>query len=173
MARLGYINDKLEIKILILYILRRLPEPVNTQVLSELVLSHEGVGYFDYIECLGELESTGHIASQGALVSITEKGERNGTAAEQSLPYSVRAKTERETLALAGTMRRNSMIRTGSDESGEGSYVSLSLSDGAGDIMQLRVLVSGAEQAKSVESAFRCNAELYYNKIMQMLTDEV
>ena len=47
MGRLGFIHEKLDIKILILYILRRLPGTVDPETLAELCQCDSGVGYFD------------------------------------------------------------------------------------------------------------------------------
>ena len=47
MDRLGFIHEKFDIKILILFVLRRLPAPVSFEELSELVLIDDGFDYFD------------------------------------------------------------------------------------------------------------------------------
>lgn len=70
MGRLGFIHEKLDIKILILYILRRLPGTVDPETLAELCQCDSGVGYFDYSDCLADLVDTGHITeSERATVS--------------------------------------------------------------------------------------------------------
>ena len=55
MERFGFIHEKLDIKILILFILRRLPGVVDPETLGELCQCAGGVGYFDYSDCLSEL----------------------------------------------------------------------------------------------------------------------
>ena len=59
MDRLGFIHEKLDIKILILFILRRLPGTVNRDMLSDFTQCDGGVGYFDFSDCLSELVDTG------------------------------------------------------------------------------------------------------------------
>ena len=51
----GFIHEKLEIKILILFILRHMSEPISFDVLTELTMCDDGIGYFDYMECVAEL----------------------------------------------------------------------------------------------------------------------
>ena len=53
----GYQNfqEKLDIKILILFILRRLPDAVTRETLTDLALSEGKAGYVEYSECLAEL----------------------------------------------------------------------------------------------------------------------
>jgi predicted transcriptional regulator len=168
----GIIRDKLDIKILILFILRRLPEAAAADTLAELALRDVGIGYFDYAECLGELVDTGHAEALGGAFRITEKGARNGEILESSLPYSVRAKAERVLAPVAAAMRRSAMIRTSHSLDKDGCHVELSMSDGLGDIIGLRVLCAGEEQASLIERRFQADAEKFYNRIISMLLEE-
>lgn len=167
----GFIRERLDIKILILFILIRLPEAIEGETLADLVLCNDEISYFDYSDCLAELIQTGHVEESDGKYRITEKGERNGSIIENSLPYSVRSKTERAVSKIAAGMRRDAMIRTynETDDNG-GVHVTLSLSDGIGELAHLRLLVNDEAQAEKLEKRFRCNAEYIYNSIMQILT---
>ena len=55
MDQFGFIHEKLDIKILILFVLRRLPGTVEPETLLELCQCDSGIGYFDYSDCLSEL----------------------------------------------------------------------------------------------------------------------
>lgn len=172
MERFGFIHDKLDLKILILFILRRLPGPVDGETLSELVMRDEGVGYFDYSQCLSELMDTGHVELQEAGYRITEKGERNGAAIEGSLPYTVRTRAERAIVPVAKTINRNAMIKTEHSLRPEGGcQVSLSMEDGMGEIISLRLLAADEEQAMAIEKHFRADAEGLYNHLIQRLSE--
>ena len=59
MDSFGFIHGELDIKILILYVLRRLPAPVDGQTLYELCCVDTGVGWFDYSDCLADLAERG------------------------------------------------------------------------------------------------------------------
>ena len=71
MARLGFIHEKLDIKILILFILRRLPGEVEPETLCELCQCDGGIDYFDYSDCLSDLIETGHIKETPTGYTIT------------------------------------------------------------------------------------------------------
>lgn len=97
MARMGFIQDKLEIKFLLLYIASRLIEPVPFEAMQELAMIDDGVDFFDFSECMNDLVTSGHLTlSEDGLYAITEKGLRNGQICESSLPYSVRLAADQE-----------------------------------------------------------------------------
>ena len=172
MEHLGFIRDKLDIKILILYILEKLPRPVEPVTLSDLALFDGGFTWFDYTDCLGELIATGHISEENGKYAITEKGRRNVNTVSSSLPYTVRAKAERLTAPVAATMRRASMIETDIEPGPKGGKsVSMRLSDGVGEVISMRLAVPDETQAKAVEKRFRAGAEEIYNDILQLLLE--
>ena len=50
MAHVGFIQDKLEIKFLILYVASRLIDPVPFEAMQELTMCDEGIDFFDFSE---------------------------------------------------------------------------------------------------------------------------
>jgi hypothetical protein len=168
----GFIKSKVEIKILILYILSRLPRPINITTLAELAMCDDGVNYFDFTEAISELVETQNVVLIDDKYLITAKGIANGSEVENSLPYTVRLAADRSTQQLSRIMKRNAMVETGHSVKDDGScLVSLSLSDRLGSIMKLELLASGPEQAKSIEQRFKFSAEELYVKIAGMLLE--
>ena len=173
MERLGFIHDKLEIKILVLFILNRLPTPVSFDQLTELVLCDDGFSYFDYTECLTELERTGHIQQEAGKYGITDKGRRNGSVTETSIPYSVRIKAERAVLRVTPALLRDSMIKTSSQARRDGCYdVTLRLSDGIGEMLAISIIAPSEQRAVTFEKVFRRDAEKILTELMNRLSDE-
>ncbi|HHT17166.1 MAG TPA: DUF4364 family protein [Papillibacter sp.] len=171
--RLGFIHDKIEIKILILFILRRLPEPVTLDTLGTLTLCDGGITYFDFTECLAELVETGHIETDGHTYIITEKGRINGEITENSLPYTVRAKAEESTKELSVELMRRSAITTSRTIRRKGGYtVHLALSDGVSEICAIELFAASEEQAKALENGFSENAERIYNGLIKLILQE-
>ena len=172
MDRFGFIHEKLDIKILILYILRRLPGVVDPETLLELCQCDGGIGCFDYSDCLSELVETGHIEKTDDGYCITKKGERNADAVESSLPYSVRRKADKLIEPVEEQLPRDAMI-TARHENGEsGCVVELAVSDGVGDLVSLRLLCADESAAKLMEKNFRRDAEGYYQKIIELLSED-
>ena len=173
MENFGFIHDKLDIKILILYILEKLPGPVEPVMLSDLALFDGGFTWFDYTDCLAELVETEHIAEADGKYEITEKGRRNVGFAGSSLPYSVRAKADRLTAPVASAMNRASQIETVTEPGPEGNaVVSLRLSDGVGELISLRLTVPEESVGRQIEERFRGGAEDIYNRIIELLTED-
>ena len=171
MDNFGFIHEKLDIKILILFILRRLPGTVDPETLLELCQCDEGIGYFDYSDCLNDLVETGHITESEEGYAITEKGARNADAVESSLPYSVRSKALRLLAPVEERLRRAAMITARHTLSEDGCTVELAMGDGKGELIHLRLLCADEEQAGTLEKHFRKNAEGYYQKIIGLLME--
>ena len=64
------------------------------------------------------------------------------------------------------------MIKAEREIVDECNYVSLALNDGAGDILQLKLLVSDEQQAKQIKRNFRLHAESLYKDIVEILSEE-
>jgi hypothetical protein len=166
----GFIHEKIEIKMLILFVMRRLSEPVAMDVLTELTMCDDGIGYFDVTDCISKLVKSKHLNMEGDNYSLTAKGARNGEILEENLPYSVRIKAEEATALVRAARNRNSMIKTQcfTDDKG-GHRVALSLSDGISEIISMELYVAGQQQANSLIKGFRKNAEKIYHAIIEMI----
>lgn len=172
MDNLGFIHDKLDIKILILYVLRRLPGVVDSETLRGLCQCDDGIGYFDYAECLSDLVANGNVAEEDDGYVITEIGARNADEVETTLPYSVRSKALKLIEPVEERLRRMAMITARHTLGDGGCSVELAMSDGKGEIMHMRFLCSGEEQARVIEKNFRRDAESYYQRIAALLSEE-
>ena len=172
-ARFGFIHDKLEIKILILFILARISAPVDFDTLTELSLCDDGISYFDYSECVAELVKTEHLDFIDNKYSLTEKGKRNGTATERNIPYSVRMAAEKNAAAASAMIMRDSMLKASHSLREDGSCtVNLSLSDTLGEMISVSTYAATEEQAEMIERGFRKRAEYVYTKLMKFILDE-
>lgn len=172
MEHFGFVREQLDIKILILYILARLPGPVDRESLADIVFCDGAVDYFSFSDCLSELITTGHIIKERGKYEITPKGREDGAMIETSLPISVRDNADMGMLPVAERISREAMIRTAHSKEASGTVVQLTLSDGKGIIFDLSALVGDEEQAKLIEKKFRLNAEEYYIRILNMFMEE-
>ena len=168
--RFGFIHEKIDIKILILFVTGHLSEPVDLDTLTDLTLCDDGISYFDFVECVSELAGTEHVSTDGASYRITEKGARNGKITENFIPYSVRMKAEKNTAELRMRQNRKALIKTSRTLRRKGGYsVALSLSDGLDEIISMSLYAASEDQAVALEKGFSEKAEAVYNDIIKMI----
>ena len=168
----GFIHEKLDIKILILFILRRVLEPISFEELVKLTMCDGGVNYFDVAECVEDLVNTGHLINSDEKYIITDKGARNGEITENSLPLSVRMLVENITFSHRSNQRRNAMINSSIATDADGRYkVALSLSDGISEVVSLELFAVSEQQAMSLVNGFRKRAEIIYNRLIEMILE--
>lgn len=173
MERFGFIHSKLDIKILILYIMRRLPGVIGPLELQDFTQQcDEGFGYFEYSDCLAELIENGLVLEVEDGLQISEKGSNAGETVESSLPFSVRKKADKIIAPEAERLRRLAML-TASHKTGEdGCIVTLAMQDGKGEVMHLDILCSGEKQARRIEENYKHNAEAIYKQIIDLIDKE-
>lgn len=70
MARFGFIHDKLDIKLLVLYIMDRVAAPIDFATLTDLSMCDSGMDYFQFAEAAAELADSGHLDRQGDRKSV-------------------------------------------------------------------------------------------------------
>jgi len=169
--RFGFIHDKLDIKLLILFVLRHLPAEIDGEKLGDLVLIDGGISYFDYKECLAEMVNTAMVSEEDGFYQITAKGSHNCEILENSLPYSVRSKATRAMAPVINEMRRSAMILANHEVGESGVTVYLAMNDDVGTVFDLRILAADEQQAKKIEKNFKRNAEAFYQKFIQQLSE--
>lgn len=170
MENQGLVRDMLDLKVLILYVLRRLPAPIDSEQLFEVCLCDNGVGYFDYSQCLSELVETGNVEETEEEYRITEKGIRNADAVCTSLPFSVRSAADRKIAPASEMLKRYNLIKTEQSEENGMCTVHLALSDGECSLMDLKLFCGSEDDARSIKRNFRKNAEKYYQRLIGILT---
>ena len=173
MAKYGFIHDKLDIKMLVLYLLDRAAGPISPDLLTELSLRHNGVEYFDLIEATAELVTSGHLRLDRDGYSITEKGRGNSAACESSLAYSVRSRCDGDMAKVNAELRRKAQVRGEVRRTAEGSIVAhMALDDEGGNLLTLELLCPSEEQARRMISGFQDRPEALYHQILAHLTAE-
>ena len=168
----GLIQDETELKVLILFAMRKLELAAPIGIIAELTMGVPGtdITYFDVVSCLNSLVDTEHVSLNIDLYEITEKGIRNGEITEDDIPYSVRLHAERAALETKARVLRSELIKTSRTIMRRGGYeVELSLSDGGDEIMRLKIIAANEAQAEEMEQAFKDRAEKIFSTLMEEL----
>ena len=170
MRNFGFFHERLEIKVIILFILRRLAEPISHDMLAEIMTNDEMIGYFDFAACAKELVDTGHLLLDDDKYVLTEKGERNGMTMEGDMLPPNRTFAENAAFAGRNALRRDALITTQHTVNEDGSCaVSLAMSDGIGDLIKMELYAVNEKHAQDLETGYRRNAENVYNKLIEAI----
>ncbi len=168
MDQLGFIYEALDLKILILYILRRMPREIRTERLLSLCQTDGAVSYFDFSVCLAELQESGQVVVEDEYCRITDRGNHNAQQVESSLPYSVRIHAARAAEAEAERMQNDLRVSIRGDESGNKDRVQLTIEDKDGELLELSFRCRDAEQAEKAGKQLRKNADRLWLEIRRL-----
>ena len=169
MSRTGFIQNELDLKLLVLYIMARAAAPIT--FLLELALCDEGVDYFSLTEAVGHMVETGQLErDEEQHYSITDKGRRNSEICESSLPYSIRMRCDENLVRLNDVLKRAALVQTDLKPNGDGTCtVRLFFSDDSGPLMDLKLLSPSLRQGQLLSARFHDTPESIYHDIMALL----
>lgn len=162
----GFIQGKLEIKLLLLYILCRTEAPVPLDTLADVALCDPGVTYFDLSSALAELTESDHVTLSDQLYQITDKGRKNGTITEDHLPYSVRLRCDHRLAEINRQLRYDRRVHAEVIQKADDRFqVSLVLDGEREPEFTLTLLRDTKEEAERLEAHFRRNPEEFIRKL--------
>ena len=170
MSRTGFIQNELDLKLLVLYIMARAAAPITFLQLLDLALCDAGVDYFSLTEAVNHLVETELLAQEGDLYSSTDKGRRNSEICESSLPYSIRMRCDENLVRLNDVLKRAALVQTDLKPNGDGTCtVRLFFSDDSGPLMDLKLLSPSLRQGQLLSARFHDTPESIYHDIMALL----
>lgn len=172
MTRMGYIQNDLDLKLLVLYIMNRVAAPISFNQLLDLSLCDAGVDYFSLTQAVNHLVETEHLTSEGERYSITEKGRHNSLICEETLPFSVRRRCDENLAGINDQLRRQAQIRGDLIPREDGMFtLHLALDDDAGNLFTLNLLCSNQEQGQRLLEQFKAHPEQVYSKLASVLSE--
>ena len=165
----GFIHDKLDIKLLVLYILDRAAAPIDFSTLTDLAMCDNGVDYFRFAEAVAELADSGHLEQRGELYAATDKGRRVCSAGESSLSPVIRQRCDRRLDPLNRALKRKAQVRAQVNEQPQGFDVCLSMDDDKGSLFSLTLLAPTREDAQHIADGFLEHPDRVYNALLGVL----
>lgn len=174
MGRLGFIKGSLDVKLLVLYIMSRVAEPIVFDALIDLALCDEGIDYFQLSQAVSELVESEHLIrlDDGKLI-ITEKGRSNGRIMEDNLPTVIRGRCNRNLAKLNASLRFEAQMsaQVVTDELNR-CHIQLGLVDGTGSLLQMSLAVPDEDQGNKMVHRFREEPEAFYQMVLSYLLEE-
>ena len=170
----GFIQDILDVKILILYVMSLVEAPVSSQTIYELCYQDDRLSYFDVQEAIPQMVTSGHLEEQPeGLFVITEKGRETEEITHDSIAFPMKHRAKMAVEKLNRTTKREQFIRTEIRKNEKDDYtVHMGLDDLMGPLMELELIMPSLQQARKIEAAFHKNAEAVYQSVMIGLLEE-
>ena len=169
----GFIQNELDLKLLVLYIMSRAAGPISFLQLWELARCDAGVDYFSLSQVTEHMVATGQLLKEGERYTITEKGRRNSQICERSLPFSVRMHCDENLSPLNQALRLEAQVRSEIADNEDGTvFLRLALNDEHIDLFRLELLAPSREQAERWAGTFKENPAAFYHGVIKLLDRE-
>ena len=174
MEQRGFIQDMLDVKVLILFVTANAIYPLSLQKIYELCYQDDKLSYFDVSIAVPQMVETGHLEEvEHDQFVITEKGREAESVTADAIAYPVMQRARAAVERFNREIRRDSLIRTEviPRESGDFSIV-MGLDDEISNLMTLELMAPNQRQAVRLGKLFEKKAEIIYNMTMGELLDE-
>ena len=165
-----------EVKILLCYTLSQLGKGMELDQLYDALSEYELVNYFELVAALDKLVETGHLSQESGpdtpvLYTATKLGRQAGRELEKSLPLAVREKALDAARRLLARERRLQALKITQTPCPEGGFtLELTIPEGAGEMLSLRVFAPTEEDCETIKRRF-LNAPLtVYKGVLALLT---
>lgn len=170
MSPLGFIQNELDLKLLVLYIMARSAGPLTFLQLLELALCDAGVDYFSLTQAVDHMVETGQLSKEEDRYAITDKGRRNSQICESSLPYSVRMHCDENLVRVNDALRLEAQVQAQVTDLEDGTCtLHLAFNDGSSPLLELSVLVPDRPQALAMAQRFRSDPAGLYHAVTGLL----
>ena len=173
MEPLGYLHDKMDVKVLVLFILSRIDSPLRLEDLYEVAYQDDSLNYFTLVESLGELQESGHITADAeGRYYITEKGRTQGSYVEDSLAVPVVQKVSAAIADKINQLHRESMLSTQTMQDENGRWItSVHYQDGDMPMMSISLMAPSESIGKAMAENMKRDIGILYKTAMDCATD--
>ncbi len=170
---IGFIQDDLDLKLLVLYITDRAAGPITFLQLFELALCDAGVDYFSLSQAVEHMVATGQLRKEEGRYAITDKGRRNSQICESSLPYSVRIHCDENLIKVNDALRREAQIQARVSDNPDGTAtLHLIFNDMDAPMLRMELLAPDSSRAGRWGQAFKADPGRLYLAVTTLLDEE-
>ncbi len=141
MEQHGFIQDMLDVKVLILFVMAKLSYPVSLQKIYELCYQDDKLSYFDVSVAVPQMVQSGHLQQlPDDTYVITDKGREHEEITCDAIAYPVMQRALTAVQRYNTRMQRKGLIETKIEQEETGDYLAqLCLRDDAGVLMKLEL----------------------------------
>ena len=174
MEQHGFIQDMLDVKVLILFVMAKLSYPVSLQKIYELCYQDDKLSYFDVSVAVPQMVQSGHLEQlPDETYRITDKGREHEEITCDAIAYPVMQRAKAAVERFNKEEKIDQFINTEIVPKDGGDYsVVLELNDETGAIMRLELMAPTQQQARALAKAFRTRADQIYQGILSGLLEK-
>ena len=171
MEQHGFIQDMLDVKVLILFVMAKLSYPVSLQKIYELCYQDDKLSYFDVSVAVPQMVQSGHLEQlPDETYRITDKGREHEEITCDAIAYPVMQRALTAVQRFNNQMQRKGLIETNVRKEESGDFIAeLCLRDDAGILMRLELSAPTLSQARGLTRAYEKQADSIYQQMMTLL----
>lgn len=167
-------QDLAENKVLILYLLNKLPDGIKSDNLFKIVSSANGINYFYFQELLTDLIDTNLVGSftrdEDIFIKITSEGQNALSLTKSLLPGILKLKADNVFKDEISTIVEESSIITEYIPKDENNYtVKCKIVEKNETLFEVSAFAGSRERAKQISDNWKNNANDLYPKIIDLL----
>ena len=168
----GGLYTSQEIKILIFYMLLGVGEPMERQMVTELIAGNGMANFFETAAAVDELARQGHLTEKEGRISLTETGRQVGDTLAGMIPYTLRERSVKAALQLLTRIRREQENTVELEKLDHGYRVTCTIQDSASPLMSVSLRVADDMQAGLIRENFLDDPTLLYRSLLAILTGD-
>lgn len=168
----GGLYTSQEIKILICYMLLGVGEPMERQMVTELIAGNGMANFFETAAAVDELTRQGHLTEEEGRISLTETGRQVGDTLAGMIPYTLRERSVKAALQLLTRIRREQENTVELEKLDHGYRVTCTIQDSASSLMSVSLRVADDMQAGLIRENFLDDPTLLYRSLLAILTGD-
>ena len=167
-------QDLAENKVLILYLINKLPDGIKSDNLFKIVSSTNGINYFYFQELLSDLIATNLVGSftkdEDTFIKITSEGENSLSLTKSLLPGILKLKADNVFKDEISEIVEESSIITEYIPKDENNYtVKCKIVEKNETLFEVSAFAGSRERAKQISDNWKNNANNIYPKIIDLL----
>lgn len=164
----GFLHDKMDVKILILFILSRIETPLPLEDIYAVAYQDDSLNYFVLVEGVEELTRSEHIRKDDSgCYSITEKGRIQGGYVEDSLAIPVARKVTAAIQAKKDQIKRENLLSGSVVQDENGRWIAtLRYRDGDMPIMSVSLMAPDRQTGEVMVKNMKRNIDMLYKANM-------
>lgn len=168
----GGLYTSQEIKILVCYMLLGVGEPMDRQMVTELIAGNGMANFFETAAAVDELARQGHLTEEEGRISLTETGRQVGDTLAGMIPYTLRERSVKAALQLLTRIRREQENTVELEKLDHGYRVTCTIQDSASPLMSVSLRVADDMQAGLIRENFLDDPTLLYRSLLAILTGD-